>query len=203
MMDEDSKSISLKKRWLAHHHDDEQQLDRNYFTQIHQLMRQYHFEDWQTITVLVQNQSNQYFSGKIIQIDSNGFLTVQIKDSQTFQINIWENPFGILSDNAPSIQDLTKGKYILCKKEHFYQPAIILEKTNDGKFQVQFHDEKEILSLPRQAMRLFLPPWHDGLSFFSVFSLICISNCRDFYRLGCGILSNSINSKDKSIEFIS
>lgn len=178
IIDEDSKSIPLKKRWLAHHHDDEQQqegIDRNYFTQIHQLMRQYHFEDWQTITVLVQNQLNQYISGKIIQIDSNGCLTVQIKDSQTLQINIWENPFGILSDNAPSIQDLTKGKYILCKKDQFYQTAIILEKGNDGKFQVQFQDEKEILSLPRQAMRLFLPPWHDGLSFSLGFSgIFCL-----------------------------
>lgn len=168
-LDDDSKTISLKKRWLAHHHDDEQHEEEDILpSQIDQLMREYHFEDWQTITVLVQTQLNQYNSGKIIQVNPNGYLTVQIKDSQTIEINVWKNLFGILSDNAPSIQDLTKGKFILCKKDHFYQSAIILEKTNEGKFQIQFHHEEQIHSVPRQAIRLFLPPWHDGLlKFFS------------------------------------
>ena len=180
IIEEDPKSISLKKRWLAHHHDDEQHEEGvdvgnghpTNLTQLNQYMREHDFQDWQTITVLVQIQSNEYLSGKITDIGLNGCLTVQTKDSKTHQINVWQNLFGILSDNAPSIQDLVKGKFILCKKEDLYQTAVIIDKTKDGKFQVLFKDQKEIFCVPRQAIRLFLPPWHDGgLCFFFSFKI--------------------------------
>jgi hypothetical protein len=162
IIEDDSKSISLKKRWLAHHHDDQQQVnDQNNPLEIDQLMRKYDFHDWQTITVLVQINSNEYISGKISQIGLNGCLNVQTNNS-SIEINVCENIFGILSDNAPSIQDLTKGKFILCKNDDIYQTAVIMNKTNDGKFEILFQKHKEIFSVPRQSIRLFLPPWHDG-----------------------------------------
>jgi hypothetical protein len=160
--EEDQKTISLKKRWLAHHHDDQQKTN---FSEINQLMREYDFQDWQTITVLVQINSNEYISGKISQIGLNGCLTVQTKNSsedKSIEINVYENIFGILSDNAPSIQDLIEGKFILCKNHDLYQTAVIVEKTKEGKFQILFQDQKEMLCVPRQSIRLFLPPWHDG-----------------------------------------
>jgi hypothetical protein len=38
-----------------------------------------------------------------------------------------------------------------------------MEKTNEAKFNILFKDQKDILCVPRQSIRLFLPPWHDGL----------------------------------------
>jgi hypothetical protein len=164
--EEDQKTISLKKRWLDHHHVDQQQVNnKTNPLEIDQLMHQYDFQDWQGITVLVQANSKEYISGKIIQIGSNGCLTVQpLKsfDDKSIEINVYENIFGILSDNAPSIQDLVDGNVILCKNEEIYQTAVITEKTKEGKFQILFKDQKDILSVPRQSIRLFLPPWHDG-----------------------------------------
>jgi hypothetical protein len=163
LIEEDQKTISLKKRWLAHHHDDEQQVNnKTDFSQINKLMRKYNFQDWQTITVLVQMNSNEYISGKISQIGLNGCLFVQTNDDQSIEINVYENIFGILSDNAPSIQDLVEGKFILCKNHDVYQTAVIIGKTKEGKFQILFKDQKDILCVPRQSIRLFLPPWHDG-----------------------------------------
>ncbi len=153
IIEDDPKSISLKKRWLAHHHDDQQQVKHP--------MQEYDFHDWQTTTVLVQNNFNEYLSGKISQIGLNGCLTVQTNNS-SIEINVYENIFGILSDNAPSIQDLTKGKFILCKNQDVYQTGVIMEKTKDGKFEILIQNQKEIFSVPRQSIRLFLPPWHDG-----------------------------------------
>ncbi|UJR16550.1 hypothetical protein I4U23_003450 [Adineta vaga] len=170
-IEDDQKTFSLKKRWLAHHHDDQQQVNNYHHTnkissELNHLMREYNFQDWQTITVLVERNSNEYISGKIHQIGSNGCLSVQT--NETFiEINVYDNVFGILSDNAPSIQDLTEGKYILCKNQSnspIYQMAIITEKTKEGKFQILFPDQNESLCVPRQAIRLFLPPWHDEFS---------------------------------------
>lgn len=166
IIEEDSKSIPLKKRWLAHHHVDQQQVNhKTNLSEIEKLMHEYDFHDWQTITVLVQINTHEYILGKISQIGLNGCLIVQIEE-KSIEINIYENIFGILSDNAPSIQDLVEGKFILCKNENIYQTAVITEKTKDGKFQVLVKSTKEIFCVPRQSIRLFLPPWHDGLNFF-------------------------------------
>ena len=154
IIEDDQKSISLKKRWLAHHH--QQQETKN-------PMQEYDFHDWQTTTVLVQNNSNEYLQGKISQIGLNGCLTVETNVHTSIEINVYENLFGILSDNAPSIQDLTNGKFILCKNKDNYQTAVIMDKTKDGRFQILFQNQKDICSVPRQSIRLFLPPWHDGL----------------------------------------
>jgi len=174
IIEDDQKTISLKKRWLAHHHDDQQQVNnKTNISEINKLMHEHNFQDWQTITVLVQINSNEYISGKISQIGLNGYLFVQpnnFSDEKLIEINIYENLFGIISDNAPSIQDLVEGKFILCKNSDVYQTAVIIEKTKEGKFQILFKDQKEILCVPRQSIRLFLPPWHDGLcSFFFFF----------------------------------
>ncbi|CAF3103664.1 unnamed protein product, partial [Rotaria sp. Silwood2] len=124
--DEDQKSFSLKKRWLAHHHDDQQQFNnnninnKNYLSEINKLLGEYNFQDWRTITVLVEINSNQYISGKIKNIGLNGYLSIQpniYSYDKLIQINIYENFFGILSDNAPAIQDLVEGKYILCQNQ--------------------------------------------------------------------------------------
>ena len=64
--------------------------------------------------------SNEYILGKIIEIGLNGYLSVQPTNSlyeQIIEINVYENIFGILSDNAPPIQDLIEGKFILCKNQ--------------------------------------------------------------------------------------
>jgi len=160
--EEDQKSISLKKRWLAHHHDDQQQVNnKTNISQINKLMREYNFQDWKTTTVLVQINLNEYILGKIIQIGLNGCLLVQsnnLSDKKPIEINVYENIFGILSDNAPAIQDLIEGKFILCKNHNIYQTAVIIEKTKEGKFQILFKDQKDILCVPRQSIRLFLPP---------------------------------------------
>jgi hypothetical protein len=161
--EEDQKIISLKKRWLAaHHHDDQIQVtnDQN-FSKMNQLMHEYNFHDWQLITVLVQINSNEYISGKITEIGLNGCLSVQSSE-KIIKINVYKNIFGILSDNAPAIQDLVEGKFILCKNQEIYQTAVIVEKTIEGKFRILFRDQNEILCVPRQSIRLFLPPWHDG-----------------------------------------
>jgi len=181
IIEEDQKTISLKKRWLAHHHVDQQQVNN---TEINKLMREYNFQDWKTITVLVQNNSNEYILGKINQIGLNGCLSVKLNnssDEKSIEINVYENIFGILSDNAPSIQDLVEGKFILCKNNNVYQTAVIIEKTKEGKFQILFKDQKDILCVPRQSIRLFLPPWHDGshsffFCFYSDFQLFIFRN---------------------------
>ncbi|CAF1475825.1 unnamed protein product [Rotaria magnacalcarata] len=170
--EEDQKTFSLKKRWLAHHHDDQQQQvnNLNYFSEIKKLLNEYSFQDWRTITVLVETNSNEYISGKLNHIGLNGCLSVQSNISsyeKSIEINIYENIFGILSDNAPSIQDLVEGKFILCKNppnHHIYQTAVIVEKTKEGKFKILFKDQTELLCVPRQSIRLFLPPWHDEVS---------------------------------------
>ncbi|CAF0985970.1 unnamed protein product [Adineta ricciae] len=164
--EDDQKNFSLKKRWLASHHDDQQQVNNrtsNILSQLAPLMREYNFHDWQTITVLVERNPNEYVSGKIHQIGPNGCLTVQTNE-MLIAINVYDNVFGILSDNAPSIQDLTEGKHVLCKtlsNGFIYQTAVIAEKTREGKFQIQLQEQKESLCVPRQSIRLFLPPWHD------------------------------------------
>ena len=170
--EDDQKSFSLKKRWLAaHHHDDQIQVNNSNedLSKINHLIRKYNFQDWQAITVLVQSNPNEYISGKIVSIGSNGCLSVQSNissDDEILHINVYENMFGILSDNAPSIRDLVEGKLVLCKNQKDYQTAVIIDKTTEGKFQILFKDQNEILSVPRQSIRLFLPPWHDGLFFF-------------------------------------
>ncbi|CAF1486603.1 unnamed protein product [Rotaria sp. Silwood1] len=170
--DEDQKKFSLKKRWLAHHHDDQQQVNnnnQNYILEINKLLREYNFQDWRTITVLVEINSNEYISGKIINIGLNGCLSVQLNqysNNKIIEINVYENIFGILSDNAPPIQDLIEGKYILTKNpynKNLYQTAVIIEKTQEGKFKILFQDQYDILCVPRQSIRLFLPPWHDEI----------------------------------------
>jgi hypothetical protein len=165
--EEDQKSFSLKKRWLANHHDDQQQVNNSnkISLELIQLMRKYYFQDWQTTTVLVEKNSNEYISGKIHHIGSNGCLTVQANEN-LIEINVYENIFGILSDNAPAIQDLIEGKFVLCKNQfndQIYQTATIVEKTQEGKYKILFQDQNDSLCVPRQSIRLFLPPWHDGL----------------------------------------
>lgn len=129
------------------------------------------------ITALVEVNANEYILGKIIDIGLNGFLSVQLNNlsnNKLIEINVYENIFGILSDNAPPIQDLIEGKIVLCKTQsnnQIYQTAVIIEKTKEGKFKVLFEDQNEILCLPRQSLRLFLPPWHDG-SFLFIFYFI-------------------------------
>ncbi|CAF1226625.1 unnamed protein product [Rotaria sordida] len=172
--DEDQKTFSLKKRWLAHHHDDQQQVNnnnnQNNISEISKLLREYNFQDWRTITVLVEINSNEYISGKIAHIGINGCLSIQSNISsynKLIDINVYENFFGILSDNAPPIQDLIEGKFILCKNQfnnQIYQTAVIIEKTKEGKFKILFQDQSDILCVPRQSIRLFLPPWHDEIS---------------------------------------
>ncbi|CAF1387500.1 unnamed protein product [Adineta steineri] len=201
--DEDQKTISLKKRWLAHHHDDQQQVKIS--SELNQLIREYNFQDWQTTTVLVEKNSNEFISGKIQQIGLNGYLSIETND-ETIDINIYDNIFGILSDNAPSIQDLIEGKLILCKNQsnqHIYQTAIITEKTKEGKFQILFHNQNESLCVPRQAIRLFLPPWHDEFSIdwnaaLYQTRLIPINNTRNDLCMSpsCADNSLSINSSN-------
>jgi len=48
-------------------------------------------------------------------------------------------------------------------KYSIYESGIIIEKTNDAKFNILLDNQQETLCLPRQSIRLFLPPWHDGL----------------------------------------
>jgi hypothetical protein len=183
-----SQAKPLKKRWLAHHHVDvEQELNNSTsednLSSIHSLIKEYNFQDWQTITVLVRlGNLTEYISGTIIEIPQNGHLTVvpSIQYNQLFsnkiQINLFENLFGILSDNAPPIRELIQGKHVLCRRQklqldnnikyYIYQSGIIMEKTNDAKFKILFDDnQQDVLCVPRQSIRLFLPPWHDGLSF--------------------------------------
>jgi len=183
-----SQAKPLKKRWLAHHHvDQEQQSTRcssqdSLSTSINELIREYNFQDWQTITVLVQisNQPTiEYLSGTIVQIHSNGCLTVvpsMINSdlySNSFEIDVWKNHFSILSDNAPPIRELTPGKHILFRQQKvdptnnfkyfIYQSGTILQRTADAKFNILTDEQQEINSIPRQSIRLFLPPWHDEI----------------------------------------
>ncbi|CAF2860640.1 unnamed protein product [Rotaria sp. Silwood2] len=182
-----SQAKPLKKRWLAHHNvDQEQQLNntniQDNLSSINNLINEYNFQDWQTITVLVgigNNQLNEYISGTIIDIPKNGHLTVApsiINDnlfSNKIEINLFENLFGILSDNAPPIRELIEGKHVLCRRQQIhtetnikystYQSGIIIEKTNDAKFKVLFDNQQDSLCVPRQSIRLFLPPWHDEI----------------------------------------
>lgn len=152
------------------------------------LIREYNFQDWQTITVLVRignNQLNEYISGTIVDIPRAGYFIVAptLFNKNLFpnriEINLFENLFGILSDNAPPIRELIEGKHVLCRRQQthiesnckysIYQSGIILEKTLDAKFQILLDQDQETVSLPRQSIRLFLPPWHDGLYFSIVF----------------------------------
>ncbi|CAF1443639.1 unnamed protein product [Adineta steineri] len=180
-----SQAKPLKKRWLAHHHDDQEQQLNNTNSQdnllsINNLIREYNFQDWQTITVLVRIGNNEYISGTIIDIPKNGYLTVvpSIQNNNNLypnqiQINLFENLFGIISDNAPPIRELIPGKHVLCRRQQtqcdsnikysIYQPGIILEKTDDAKFNILFDNQQDTLCVPRQSIRLFLPPWHDEI----------------------------------------
>ena len=187
-----SQAKPLKKRWLANHQEQQLNLDEN-FSVIHSLIREYNFQDWQTIPVLVRignNQTNEFINGTIVDIPKNGSLIVVPTMSQKnifpnqIEINLFENLFGILSDNAPPIRELIEGKHVLCRRQRtdlptnfkysIYQSGIILEKTSDAKFRISLDNQSEIVSLPRQSIRLFLPPWHDGLfnssSIFHFFS---------------------------------
>ena len=124
-------------------------------------------------------QLNEYISGTIVDLPQQGHLTVMPSasahphgQSGAIRINLFENLFGILSDNAPPIRELTEGKHVLCRrhrtdpvtnlKYHFYQSGTIVQRTTDAKFHVMCDDQTEVLCLPRQSIRLFLPPWHDG-----------------------------------------
>lgn len=161
--DDEQKSLSLKKRWLAHHHDDQQQVT-GAGAHLQQLLREHSFHDWQTIAVLVESAASEYIAGKIQHVGANGSLTVQTDDA-LLEVNVLEKIFAVLSDNAPSIQDLVDGKLILCKKQshaHVFHTATIVGKTTEGKYQIVFRDHDESLCVPRQSIRLFLPPWHDG-----------------------------------------
>ncbi|CAF5036735.1 unnamed protein product, partial [Rotaria sp. Silwood1] len=164
-----SQAKPLKKRWLAHHNvDQEQQLNstniQDNLSSINNLINEYNFQDWQTITVLVDignNQLNEYISGTIIDIPKNGHLIVQssIINENLFpnkiQINLFENLFGILSDNAPPIRELIQGKHVLCRRQQIhtetnfkystYQSGIIIEKTNDAKFNILFDNQQDTL----------------------------------------------------------
>ncbi|CAF1677489.1 unnamed protein product, partial [Adineta ricciae] len=69
----------LKKRWLAHHNDDQEQqvdLSQDNLLSINNLIREYNFQDWQTITVLVRIGNNEYVSGTITDIPKTACLTV-------------------------------------------------------------------------------------------------------------------------------
>lgn len=179
----------LKKRWLAHHHvDQEQQSSSNSSinpinqSSINNLINEYNFQDWQTINVLVRcdkSTTNEYVCGTIVDIPQTGHFTVvpihanEQSVSNEIHINLFENLFGILSDNAPPIRELTIGKYVLCKRQQtnddssmkysIYQSGIIVEKTTDAKFNILLDNQQDILCLPRQSIRLFLPPWHDEI----------------------------------------
>jgi hypothetical protein len=178
-----SQAKPLKKRWLAHHHD-EQELNNSTteenLSSINNLINEYNFQDWQTITVLVKIANlNEYISGTIIDIPKNGYLTVVPSFiynnlyTNKIHINLFENLFGILSDNAPPIRELIQGKHVLCRRQklntdnnikyYIYESAIIIEKTDDAKFKILFDNQQDILCVPRQSIRLYLPPWHDGL----------------------------------------
>ena len=145
------------------------------------LISDYNFQDWQTITVLVRNgltHLNEYISGTIVDIPKTGHFLVAptILNKTIFPneipINLFENLFGILSDNAPPIRELIDGKHVLCRRQRIhiqtnsrysiYEPGTILEKSDDAKFKISLDNQQEILSVPRQSIRLFLPPWHDG-----------------------------------------
>ena len=209
---DEQKSISLKKRWLAHHHDDQQHVhNENSPSEIDRLIRQYNFHDWQTTTVLVELQSNEYIQGKIHQINSNGCLQVQCSQDKFIDVNVYEHLFGILSDNAPSIQDLVQGKVVLCKNGTNYQTALIIDKTKEGKFQVLFREQKQTLGVPRQSIRLFLPPWHDGenYSFVCQFYLFdFFSSCLEipidwnaaFYQANLFTFNGKVNSCELKVE---
>lgn len=164
----------LKKRWLAHHHvDQEQQLNlQETLPSLIELLREYNFQDWLSIPVLVQRRlssSIEYLPGTIGEIRSNGHLLVTTttdSSSSTMEIQLFENLFGILSDNAPAIRELTEGKHVLFRQEKcasLYQSGVIVQRTSDTKFQILPDDQQEMLALPRQSIRLFLPPWHDEL----------------------------------------
>jgi hypothetical protein len=148
---------------------------------IHNLINDYNFQDWQTITVLVRvgtNELNEYISGTIVDITKNGYLTVcpSLLNIQLFpqriEINLFSNLFGILSDNAPPIRELIQGKHVLCRRQrtelntnikyNIYESGIILDKSNDAKFNILCDNQQDVLCVPRQSIRLFLPPWHDG-----------------------------------------
>ena len=169
----------LKKRWLAHHHvDQEQQLNlQETLPSLIDRLREYNFQDWLSIPVLVQRRlssSIEYLPGTIGEIRPNGhFLvnpsvttTTSDSSSPTMEIHLFENLFGILSDNAPAIRELTEGKHVLFRQEKcasLYQSGVIVQRTSDTKFQILPDDQQEMLALPRQSIRLFLPPWHDEL----------------------------------------
>ena len=131
-------------------------------------MQTYNFEDWRTITVLAELNANEYMSSKICQIGSNGCLYVRPNVpayDDLIEINVYENIFGILSDNAPSIQDLNNGRFILCKNPlnpFIYRMGAIIDKNHEGKYKIFLKNENKILHVPKQSIRLFLPPWHDG-----------------------------------------
>ena len=158
---------------------------------LNELLREYNYQDWQTITVLVQisvNSTIEYICGTIVNIHSNGCLTVvpSVINADLYpnsiEINVWLNHFSILSDNAPPIRELIEGKHVLFRQQKFdslnnskyfvYQSGRILHRTNDAKFNILSDDQQEINSVPRQSIRLFLPPWHDGLSL----SFPCLSS---------------------------
>jgi len=62
-------------------------------------------------------------------------------------------------------------------KYSIYQPGIIMDKTDETKFNILFDNQQDILCVPRQSIRLFLPPWHDGLLKTNVlFNLFFFSN---------------------------
>ncbi|CAF1328903.1 unnamed protein product, partial [Adineta ricciae] len=136
-------------------------------------IREYNFQDWQTITVLVRIGNNEYVSGTITDIPKTACLTVvpsiqpnSSAHSNQIQINLFENLFGILSDNAPPIRELTTGKHVVCRRQQnspIYQHGIIIEKTDDAKFNILFENQQESFYVPRQSIRLFLPPWHDEI----------------------------------------
>ena len=173
---------------------------------MHHLINEYNFQDWQTITVLVRvgsAQLNEYISGTIVDLPQQGHLTVvpsasahPHSQSGPIRINLFENLFGILSDNAPPIRELTEGKHVLCRrhrtdpvtnvKYHLYQSGSIVQRTTDAKFHVMCDDQTEVLCLPRQSIRLFLPPWHDGqcrITDLSLPHLSSLSLHRDSSRL--------------------
>jgi hypothetical protein len=179
-----SQAKPLKKRWLAHHNVEQLNNPNNEInlSTINNLINEYNFQDWQTITVLVRigtNLLNEYISGTIIDIPKNGYLTVvpsilnQNLFSNKIEINLFENLFGILSDNAPPIRELIDGKHVLCRRQRthvdnnikysIYEPGTITDKTNDAKFNILLDNQQETVCLPRQSIRLFLPPWHDEI----------------------------------------
>ena len=181
----------LKKRWLAHHHVDQEQqlnlqgtlvthLDKHHplslsvfeetLPSISHLIGEYNFQDWQTISVLVQRRQSssiEYLPGTIVGTPSNGHFTVlESSSSSSIEVNLFENLFWILSDNAPAIRELSEGKHVLFRQEKsasLYQSGVIVQRTADAKFQILSDDQQELLSLPRQSIRLFLPPWHDEI----------------------------------------